>query len=63
LLDGRLYPFSGIKHAHVVLGSEGIVSLAEGLWNPLWSLGGPDQHRSDSLSAAFRNLGADAKKI
>src|ERR1019366_1296803 len=31
--------------------------------NALWSLGGvPEQHRSDSLSAAFRNLGADAKE-
>jgi alkylhydroperoxidase family enzyme len=33
------------------------------LQNALWSLGGvPEQHRSDSLSAAFRNLGADAKE-
>ncbi|WP_036246012.1 hypothetical protein, partial [Mesorhizobium sp. LSHC420B00] len=33
------------------------VALAEGLQNALWSLGGaPLYHRSDSLSAAFRNL-------
>jgi hypothetical protein len=33
------------------------VALAEGLQNALWALGGvPEQHRSDSLSAAFRNL-------
>jgi hypothetical protein len=39
------------------------VALAEGLQNALWSLGGvPEQHRSDSLSAAFRNLGADAQE-
>jgi hypothetical protein len=67
LLDHRLYhfrlPFSGFEHAHVVLGGESFVALAEGLQNALWSLGGvPEQHRSDSLSAAFRNLGADAKE-
>ena len=60
-LDHRLYhfrlPFSGFEHAHVVLGGESFVALAEGLQNALWSLGGvPEQHRSDSLSAAFRNL-------
>ncbi len=44
------------------LGGESFVALAEGLQNALWALGGvPEQHRSDSLSAAFRNLGADAK--
>jgi transposase InsO family protein len=67
LLDHRLYhfrlPFSGFEHAHVVLGGESFVALAEGLQNALWSLGGaPGQHRSDSLSAAFRNLDADAKE-
>jgi hypothetical protein len=37
--------------------------LAEGLQNALWTLGGvPEQHCSDSLSAAFRNLDADAKE-
>ncbi|MDO8533924.1 MAG: IS21 family transposase [Xanthobacteraceae bacterium] len=66
-LDHRLYhfrlPFSGFEHAHVVLGGESFVALAEGLQNALWSLGGvPEQHRSDSLSAAFRNLDADAKE-
>ena len=67
ILDCRLYhfrlPFSGFEHAHVVLGGESFVALAEGLQNALWALGGvPEQHRSDSLSAAFRNLGADAKE-
>lgn len=60
-LDHRLYHFrlaySGFEHAHVVLGGESFVALAEGIQNALWSLGGaPRQHRSDSLSAAFRNL-------
>lgn len=57
----RLYhfrlAFSGFAHAHVVLGGESFVALAEGLQNALWALGGvPKEHRSDSLSAAFRNL-------
>ncbi len=61
LLDHRLYHFrlaySGFAHAHVILGGESFVALAEGLQNALWSLGGaPLDHRSDSLSAAFRNL-------
>lgn len=64
-LDHRLYHFrlaySGFEHAHVVLGGESYVALAEGLQNALWALGGaPHEHRSDSLSAAFRNLGRDA---
>ncbi len=65
-LDHRLYHFrlaySGFEHAHVVLGGESFVALAEGLQNALWSLGGaPREHRSDSLSAAFRNLDEDAR--
>ena len=65
-LDCRLYHFrlacSGFEHGHVVLGGESYVALAEGLQNALWALGGaPEQHRSDSLSAAFRNLDQDAK--
>jgi len=65
-LDHRLYhfrlAFSGFEHAGVVLGGESFVALAEGLQNALWALGGvPEQHRSDSLSAAFRNLAPDAQ--
>lgn len=65
-LDHLVYHFrlawSGFEHAHVILGGESFVALAEGLQNALWSLGGaPLQHRSDSLSAAFRNLDADAR--
>ena len=53
--------FSNWEHAHVVLGGESFVALAEGLQNALWALGGtPLEHRSDSLSAAFRNLEHDA---
>jgi hypothetical protein len=66
-LDHRLYHFrlaySGFEHAHVVLGGESFVALAEGLQNALWALGGaPLGHRSDSLSAAFRNLDRDARE-
>jgi len=64
-LDHRLYhfrlAFSGWEHVHVVLGGESFVALAEGLQDALWALGGaPCEHRSDSLSAAFRNLDRDA---
>lgn len=53
--------FSRWRHAEVVLGGESFVALAEGLQNALWALGGaPLEHRSDSLSAAFRNLERDA---
>src|ERR1700674_3716687 len=60
-LDHRLYhfrlAFSGWEHAHVVLGGESFVALAEGMQNALWALGrAPLQHRSDSLSAAFRTI-------
>jgi len=66
-LDHRLYhfrlAFCGWEHAEVVLGGESFVALAEGLQNALWALGcAPLQHRSDSLSAAFRNLDDDAKQ-
>ena len=54
--------YSGFEHAHVVLGGESFVALAEGLQNALWALGGaPGEHRSDSLSAAFRNLDETAR--
>jgi transposase InsO family protein len=67
LLDHRLYHFrlaySGFEHAHVILGGESYVALAEGLQNALWALGGaPREHRSDSLSAAFRNLNRAARE-
>lgn len=66
VLDHRLYHFrlvwSGFEHAHVILGGESYVALAQGLQNALWALGGsPLDHRSDSLAAAFRNLDTDAR--
>ena len=64
-LNHLLYHFrlvwSGFEHAHVILSGESFVALAEGLQNARWSIGGtPLYHRSDSLSAAFRNLDVDA---
>ncbi|MBO4170338.1 IS21 family transposase [Luteovulum azotoformans] len=64
-LEQRLYHFvlaySGWEHAAVVLGGESFPALAENLQNALWTLGGvPGEHRTDSLSAAYRNLDAEA---
>lgn len=66
-LAHRLYHFrleySGFHHVAVVLGGESFVALAEGLQDALWALGGcPREHRTDSLSAAFRNLKRDARE-
>jgi len=66
-LEHRLFHFvlaySGWEHAAVVLGGESFTALAENLQNALWTLGGvPHEHRTDSLSAAYRNLDADAAR-
>jgi transposase InsO family protein len=66
-LPHRLYhfrlAFSGFEHAHVVLGGESFVALAAGLQDALSALGGaPREHRSDSLSAAFRNLSPEVEE-
>lgn len=65
-LAHRLFHFrlaySGWCHARVVLGGESYTALAEGLTESLERLGGaPTEHRSDSLSAAFKNLDAAAQ--
>jgi hypothetical protein len=59
-LAHRLYhfrlAFSGWSHLKVVLGGESYSALAEGLQEALWRLGGaPHEHRTDSLSAAYKN--------
>jgi hypothetical protein len=66
-LPHRLYhfrlAFSGFEHAHVVLQGESFVALAAGLQSALWALGGvPREHRTDSLSAAFRNLASEVEE-
>ncbi len=53
--------FSGWCSVKIVHGGESYTALAEGLQDALWRLGGiPREHRSDSLSAAYRNLNKDA---
>jgi transposase InsO family protein len=65
-LAHRLYHFrlaySGWSHVKVVLGGESFSALAEGLQEGLWRLGGaPLEHRTDSLSAAFKNLSVEVQ--
>jgi hypothetical protein len=62
----RLYHFtlahSQWEYAQVVEGGESFSALAVGLQNVLWLLGGvPAEHRTDSLSAAYKNLDRDAR--
>jgi hypothetical protein len=57
LLYHFVLAFSRWEYASVVDGGESFQALAAGLQNALWQAGGcPREHRSDSLSAAFRNL-------
>jgi hypothetical protein len=50
--------YSGWQYAQVIQGGESFVALSEGVQNALHASGGaPKQHRTDSLSAAYRNLG------
>lgn len=63
----RLYQFalaySGWRHAEIVVGGESFLALSGGLQGALWALGGvPEEHRTDSLSAAFNNL-AEAQEL
>jgi len=57
----RIYQFalahSGWRYAAVFEGGESFIALSCGLQSALWRLGGcPEEHRTDSLSAAFNNL-------
>ena len=57
----RLYHFrlaySGWRYVHVIEGGESFTALAESLQEALWRLGGaPLEHRTDSLSAAYKNM-------
>ena len=60
-LAHRLYQFtfahSGWRHARLTQGGESFEALSAGLQEALWMAGGvPEEHRTDSLSAAFNNL-------
>jgi len=49
--------FSGREFTHVILGGESYPALAEGMQNAFWDIGGVTKtHRTDSLSAAYKNL-------
>ena len=49
--------YSQWSFVRIVLGGESFTALAHGLQEALWHLGGcPEEHRTDSLSAAFKNL-------
>ena len=57
LLYHFVLAFSRWEHVEVVEGGESFEALSKGLQNALWQAGGtPREHRSDSLSAAFKNL-------
>ncbi len=54
--------YSGWRAADVVAGGESFAALTTGLQGALWELcGAPEEHRTDSLSAAFKNL-SDVEK-
>ena len=57
LLYHFVLAFSRWEHVEVVEGGESFEALSKGMQNALWQAGGvPQEHRSDSLSAAFKNL-------
>ncbi|MDH2908897.1 MAG: IS21-like element ISCARN49 family transposase [Candidatus Eremiobacteraeota bacterium] len=63
----RLYQFalaySGWRHACLIENGESFEALSTGLQAALWRLGGaPEEHRTDSLSAAFKNLAESARE-
>ena len=48
---------SGWRFVKAICGGESFTALTEGLQEALWQLGGvPREHRTDRLSAAYRNL-------
>lgn len=55
--------YSKWSYIKIVQTGESMQALSEGLQEALFSLGGaPKEHRTDSLSAAFKNLSQDAKQ-
>ena len=61
----RLYhfvlAFSRWEYAEVLESGESFEALSKGLQNAVWQAGGaPQEHRTDSLSAAFKNLTEEA---
>jgi hypothetical protein len=55
--------YSGWRYVQVIQGGESFIALSEGLQNALFESGGaPQEHRTDSLSAAYRNTGGKGRK-
>jgi transcriptional regulator with XRE-family HTH domain len=56
--------FSGWQYVQVIQGGESFIGLSQGLQNALFASGGvPRTHRTDSLSAAYRNTGGRNPKL
>ena len=57
-------PYSGYNYMQIFIGSgEAYEAFAEGLSGALCDLGGvPESHKTDSLSASFKNLNKDANE-
>jgi transposase InsO family protein len=52
--------FSGWQYVKAICGGESFTALTEGVQEALWQLGGvPRTHRTDRLSAAYRNLSSE----
>jgi hypothetical protein len=52
--------YSGWQYVKAICGGESFTALTEGLQEALWQLGGvPNEHRTDRLSAAYRNLATE----
>lgn len=55
--------YSGWQYVQIIQGGESFIGLSEGLQNALNACGGaPKLHRSDSLSAAYRNMAGKRHK-
>lgn len=56
--------YSGWQYVQVIQGGESFIGLSQGLQNALHESGGaPKTHRTDSLSAAYRNTGGRNPKL
>lgn len=56
--------YSGWRYAQIIEGGESFIALSEGLQNALAASGGvPRQHRTDSLSAAYKNARGQHRKV
>ncbi len=55
--------YSKWSYLKVIIGGESMQALSEGLQEALFALGGsPKEHRTDSLSAAFKNISTNTKE-